>query len=119
MGLMIQKASLTEGTTPSTTFNIMAGRNRPPENVVLAYNCNANIDSETLDVHGMAHGSSEYATLPLVSQMTQAADANVIVPLSGPTGTGVNLMGPACWKIKVTSGTLAATEQVDLFLMTW
>ena len=112
MGLRIQKDELTEATTPTATFNIMSGRNRPPEKIYLVYKCNANIDSETLDIYGMPHGSSDYATAVLVSQITQAANADVIVDLSAT-------LARACWKIKVVSGTLAATEQTDLLMLTW
>lgn len=96
MDVLLSEGDLTK------EVNIMLGGNVLPTYVIVTYECNANIDAETLDIYGQQFGASDYNTAVLVSQITQAAGAIVKVDLS--------TAARGCWRLKFVSGTLAATE---------
>lgn len=110
MGYQVQKISLTN-TNQSDTINLLKDGNSLPKNIMCAYYCNANVDSETLDITGQFVGTDEDITANVHAQITLAADANVVVDLSTEA--------KGFWQLTFTAGTFIAGEQVDIVVVTW
>jgi hypothetical protein len=107
----VQKITLTN-TNQNDTVNLLKGGNHLPKNIMVAYYCNANVDSETLDITGKFFGGLDEAiTANVVAQITMAANANVVVDLTSDA--------KGFWELTFTAGTFAAGEQVDITVLTW
>jgi hypothetical protein len=111
MGVHIQKVTCENGDLVQTV-NIMAGRNTPPDNVLMVHQGNSLIDgSETLDVTGKMFGNDTAVTANVLAQVTLAASTVHRNDLSSAA--------KGFWQLIFTVDALTAGEEVDIAIITW
>ena len=111
MGVHTQRLLLVNGTLTGT-INIWAGRNTPPENVVMVHQGNSLIDgAETLNVTGKMFGMDTAVTANVLAQVTLAASTVHRNDLSSAA--------KGFWQLIFTVSELTAGEEVDIAIITW
>ena len=92
--------------------NILAGRNTPPENIVVTYQGNSLLEgTETLDFYGYSLGNTTILTAVLATQVTPVASAVVKLDLSSAA--------KGCWKLRFVCDALTAGEEIAISVVTW
>ena len=114
MGVHIQKARLTGTATAdeTTTFNIMKGRNTPPENIFYVHEVSSTSDdNETVNITGKMLGCPNAVSANVHAQLTITGDEVIRVDLSSEA--------KGFWQLTVTATELDADQWVDVYIITW
>ena len=114
MGVHIQHAQLigTAAATETASFNIMAGRNTPPANIMYVHKASSTMDgNEQVDITGKMLGCSTAVTANVHAQLTLTASEVIRVELSTEA--------KGFWQLTVTAVELDADQTLDVWIITW
>ena len=114
MGYHVQHAQLT-GTAAAletATFNILAGRNTPPENIMYVHQASSTMDDDELvDITGKMLGCDTAVTANVHAQLTLTGDEVIRLDLSTEA--------KGFWQLTVTATELDADQTLDVWIITW
>ena len=114
MGVHIQKERLvgTAAATETVSFNIMKGRNTPPENILYVHEVSSTSDdNETIDITGKMLGCDTAVSANVHAQLTLTGDEVIRVDLSSEA--------KGFWQLTITATELDADQWVDVYIITW
>lgn len=114
MGVHVQKAQLvgTAAATETTSFNIMKGRNTPPENIMYVHQASSTMDgTELVNITGKMLGCDTAVTANVHVELTLTASEVIRLELSSEA--------KGFWQLTITATELDADQTLDVYIITW
>lgn len=111
MGYHKQHVRVGFDTAHSQEVNLLKGGNSLPENIIVQYEFNENMDDEDLNITGYLLGPNKLATALVSAEIAGSASLVGFVDLSTPA--------KGFWKLVFTVDTTITGEFVDIWVITW
>ena len=111
MGHQVQHVRCGFDTADTQTINLLKGGNSLPDNIMLQYEFNANIDAEDLNITGYMLGKATEETALVTTEIAGSASAQGHVDLS--------TAAKGYWNLKFVVDTTITGEWGDIWITTW